>query len=111
MKFDIARAWKDEAYRQTLSAEQLETLPINPVGELTDAEMATVCGSGDGNEGGWNGLGAAGVASAASSSSRHTHSFSVLCDINIFSLSAHVLWIGDLLDIANQEKQICINQE
>ena len=46
MKFDIARAWKDEAYRQSLSSEELAMLPESPAGEfeLTEAEMEAVLG-------------------------------------------------------------------
>ncbi len=46
MKIDIARAWKDEAYRQSLSSEELAMLPENPVGELelTDTDLAMVYG-------------------------------------------------------------------
>jgi len=46
MKFDIVRAWKDEAYRQTLSDEQLSSLPASPVGELelTSTELQSVNG-------------------------------------------------------------------
>jgi mersacidin/lichenicidin family type 2 lantibiotic len=46
MKLDIARAWKDEAYRQSLSSEELAMLPENPVGELelTDTDLAMVYG-------------------------------------------------------------------
>ncbi|HZR38544.1 MAG TPA: mersacidin/lichenicidin family type 2 lantibiotic [Ktedonobacteraceae bacterium] len=38
---DIIRAWKDEQYRDSLSAEERELLPENPAGaiELTDEEM------------------------------------------------------------------------
>lgn len=38
---DIARAWKDESYRSTLSPDQLAALPANPAGmiELTDSEL------------------------------------------------------------------------
>ena len=48
MKFDIVRAWKDEAYRESLSQEQKALLPANPVGELemSDADLATVVGAG-----------------------------------------------------------------
>jgi mersacidin/lichenicidin family type 2 lantibiotic len=48
MKFDVARAWKDEEYRQSLSEEELLGLPENPVGELelTDADLETVYGGG-----------------------------------------------------------------
>ena len=47
MKFDIARAWKDEAYRQQLSSEEQAMLPANPAGslELSDAELETVNGA------------------------------------------------------------------
>jgi mersacidin/lichenicidin family type 2 lantibiotic len=47
MKLDIARAWKDEAYRQSLSNEERALLPENPVGEieLTDADLAGVQGA------------------------------------------------------------------
>lgn len=46
MKFDIVRAWKDEAYRQTLSEDMLDELPANPAGELelSDACLDTIYG-------------------------------------------------------------------
>jgi mersacidin/lichenicidin family type 2 lantibiotic len=46
MKFDIVRAWKDDAYRQNLSNEQRSQLPENPAGELelSDADLASVYG-------------------------------------------------------------------
>lgn len=31
---DIVRAWKDEAYRRSLSEEQLASLPTNPAGSI-----------------------------------------------------------------------------
>ncbi len=45
-RIDIIRAWKDEAYRQSLSEAQRAALPPNPAGavELTEAEAATVEG-------------------------------------------------------------------
>jgi mersacidin/lichenicidin family type 2 lantibiotic len=47
MKFDIVRAWKDTAYRQSLSADDLALLPANPVGEieLSDAELESIQGA------------------------------------------------------------------
>ena len=44
---DIVRAWKDAAYRQSLSAEEQVMLPENPAGgfELTDAELEAVYGA------------------------------------------------------------------
>lgn len=46
MQIDIVRAWKDEAYRQSLSEEERCILPENPVGEieLTDADLEAVYG-------------------------------------------------------------------
>jgi mersacidin/lichenicidin family type 2 lantibiotic len=46
MKIDIVRAWKDDAYRQSLSSEELAMLPENPVGEfeLTEADLEAVYG-------------------------------------------------------------------
>jgi mersacidin/lichenicidin family type 2 lantibiotic len=43
---DIARAWKDEAYRQSLSEAELAELPENPVGliELEDEDLDHVDG-------------------------------------------------------------------
>jgi mersacidin/lichenicidin family type 2 lantibiotic len=48
MKFDMIRAWKDEAYRSSLSQEQQALLPENPVGsiELNDAELEIAYGGG-----------------------------------------------------------------
>ena len=47
MKFDIIRAWKDEAYRASLSTEEQAMLPENPAGalELSDAELEAVHGA------------------------------------------------------------------
>src|SRR5436853_2225270 len=44
---NIVRAWKDEAYRQSLSAEEHVLLPANLAGEieLTDAELAAIFGA------------------------------------------------------------------
>jgi mersacidin/lichenicidin family type 2 lantibiotic len=48
MKFDIIRAWKDEAYRASLNEEQLAVLPANPIGEveLSDSDLAGISGGG-----------------------------------------------------------------
>jgi mersacidin/lichenicidin family type 2 lantibiotic len=53
MKLDIVRAWKDEAYRRSLSEEQLHMLPANPAGEteLSDADLSSICGGGIGTDG------------------------------------------------------------
>jgi mersacidin/lichenicidin family type 2 lantibiotic len=43
---DIVRAWKDAAYRASLTEAQRSQLPANPAGavDLTDEEAATVEG-------------------------------------------------------------------
>lgn len=45
---NIARAWKDEAYRAGLSDEELAQLPPNPAGaiELDDDELMRATGGG-----------------------------------------------------------------
>jgi mersacidin/lichenicidin family type 2 lantibiotic len=47
MNIDIVRAWKDEEYRSSLSAEQQALLPANPAGELelSDADLEAVHGA------------------------------------------------------------------
>lgn len=41
---DIIRAWKDSAYRASLSAADLADLPTNPAGDLSDDELTQVSG-------------------------------------------------------------------
>ena len=43
---EIIRAWKDEAYRLSLSEKQQAMLPAHPAGliELTDADLAMIAG-------------------------------------------------------------------
>ena len=43
---DVARAWKDEEYRNSLTPEQLAALPPNPAGEveLTDTDLEQTVG-------------------------------------------------------------------
>lgn len=43
---DVIRAWKDEVYRNSLSARELTALPENPVGlvELSDDDLEEVDG-------------------------------------------------------------------
>ena len=45
---DIIRAWKDEDYRNSLSAEQRSQLPENPAGmmEMPDEVTQTLAGGG-----------------------------------------------------------------
>jgi mersacidin/lichenicidin family type 2 lantibiotic len=50
---NLVRVWKDDTYRQSLSAEEQAMLPANPAGaiELTDAQLAAIYGtSGDGQQ-------------------------------------------------------------
>ena len=45
-KLDVVRAWKDPAYRATLSPEQLARVPANPAGmiEVTDERLTAASG-------------------------------------------------------------------
>lgn len=47
---DVIRAWKDEAYRLSLTDDQRSALPENPAGmiELTDLDLSGVAGGGTG---------------------------------------------------------------
>jgi len=46
-KTDVIRAWKDPAYRATLTAEELARLPGHPSGalELRDEQLRAVTGA------------------------------------------------------------------
>lgn len=79
MKFDIARAWKDETYRQTLSEEQMNTLPANPAGELSETDLEAISG---GWAGGW-----AGGPCPTTGVYEHNESYGLICEVNVFSLS------------------------
>lgn len=116
MKFDIARAWKDENYRQSLDEEQLSMLPANPAGELTDEDLAAVAGGfgpgfgpGFGGFGGFGAVAPAGVAPVAVApvgvGFTHTRneSVAVICEINIFSLS-----VISNIAILGSVTQVCI---
>ncbi len=107
MKFDIVRAWKDETYRQSLDEEQLSMLPANPAGELSDTELATIFGAGGGGGfptgpgpiGGGHVAAVAPVVPAVPAlpvvpvghtglGNVRNESFAVLCELNVFSISA-----------------------
>jgi mersacidin/lichenicidin family type 2 lantibiotic len=47
----IVRAWKDEEYRASLSEAERALLPDHPAGhyELSDADLASIAGSGCAN--------------------------------------------------------------
>lgn len=51
MNINIARAWKDAEYRETLTAEELDLLPENPVGavELSEEEITDILGGNGGS--------------------------------------------------------------
>jgi len=82
MKLDIVRAWKDEAYRQTLSEERFDMLPANPAGELelADADLRSICGSGLGT----NGLGSWGSGEIVNG---RMYSFALSCKHVQFSVN------------------------
>lgn len=131
MKFDIVRAWKDETYRNKLSNKQRNRLPANPVGELNDTEMEMVYGGG----GGGGGAGGGGMATPAAPVIHHSyhvyhhastvvvataavggsetrnHSYSVLCDINVFSADVHIIGVDRLLNIGSCETRPCFNND
>jgi len=46
-KLNIVRAWKDQEYRLTLTAEQLSQIPASPAGaiDLSDTELDYVAGA------------------------------------------------------------------
>lgn len=78
MSLDITRAWKDQTYRENLSAEERAQLPANPAGEieLSEADLAAVYGGdGWGEEGGnygWDGMN-------GMQTERNSHICSILC--------------------------------
>jgi len=89
MKLDIAHAWKDQAYRAGLNNEQLETLPANPAGELSDADLDAVFG-------GWNG----GGVYHSSKVYQHNESYGLICEVNVFSISALISNVAILGTVA-----------
>jgi len=117
MKFDIVQAWKDEDYRQSLSEGEHMELPVNPVGELSDAELQGIMGGDGGGYQAPAAYHAAGSAAAASTnntvfgSRQHCHSWGLTCDINVFSAKVDVLEIlSSLIDIGNSSTQICVHR-
>jgi mersacidin/lichenicidin family type 2 lantibiotic len=45
-KANIIRAWKDPAYRNSLSPVEREAMPVNPAGaiEISDADLGKIAG-------------------------------------------------------------------
>ncbi len=105
MKFDITRAWKDETYRQSLSNEQLSTLPSNPAGELTSADLETIYGGGGfpGSFGGSFGLAGSG---SFSSDSERFHSIAIFCQEDAFSWN-----VNSGLNFLSPTNNVCVNGE
>jgi len=48
-KIDVIRAWKDPAYRASLSQDELASLPVHPAGlpELSDEQLRMAGGAAD----------------------------------------------------------------
>lgn len=104
MKFDVVRAWKDETYRQSLCAEELNMLPAHPAGELelTDAELESVSGGGEGIHVQAN--------AATIKKTERIHSYTLLvCDINIYSIQVNLL--PSVLSLASPLIQVCDNHD
>jgi len=129
MKLNIVRAWKDEVYRQSLSNEQMDMLPANPVGELelTDASLQFISGTGGGFGAGGGGGGgtapgvtpggfyhrhAVGVVGGATSvaqtrtNEEFFHSLAFRCNETLFSLTA-----SSGFSILSPVNAFCINDE
>lgn len=77
MQFDIVRAWKEDSYRQSLSADLRNTLPANPVGELelADTDLEAIYG-------GWGGS-----SNSGRNSSQRIDSLPSICEINLYTLN------------------------
>lgn len=60
--------------------------------ELSDAELENVYG---GTDGAWSG-------------GERIHSYSVICDISLFSINLNVL---NIISIATSQTQVCINND
>jgi hypothetical protein len=118
MKLDIVRTWEDESYRQygeiELSDAQLQSI-YGGGGFGGGGPVPGAPGLGGGGPvggpapfGGGAGFGVGVAHSGAFASSAHVHSFSVLCDINVFSLNASIL---NIINIATSTTQVCLNRD
>jgi mersacidin/lichenicidin family type 2 lantibiotic len=98
MKFDVVRAWKDEAYCQSLNDEQLHALPANPAGELelSDDQLEAIFGGGH----------SVGIATAAYTKHEVIRSYALICEINIYSIDIEILKI-DLISIGDPRCKVC----
>jgi mersacidin/lichenicidin family type 2 lantibiotic len=100
MEFDIERAWKDEAYRQTLSEEQRQALPANPAGDLSEAELEAARGAWGP---GWVPPVGVGVGvPVLTSTDIHESSTGLICEVNVFTVNLNLVAIPiQLLSGAN----------
>jgi len=102
MKLDIVRT------------EQLNTLSVNPVSELSDREMESIYGG--------QGFGAVGASGSLAEAAR-IHSTSFLCDRNTFSINTSRTRTGEieadflsfpeinLTNIGNPVNQVCASND
>ena len=113
MKFEITRAWKDEAYRQSLSLEERNMLPANPAGEveLAESDLASVYGGGFGPGGfglegfGYGGFGK-GPVTVIPIQSTHVISLAVtVCNLQTYSINA----IPQTVVFLSPVRTACIN--
>lgn len=86
MKLDIVKTSSE-----SFSEEQLNVSPIGEL-ELSDAELEAVYG---GNDWSW-------------AHGEHIHSYSVICDISLFSINVNVL---NIISIATSTTQVCVNKD
>jgi len=80
MRLDVTRAWRDEAYRQSLAAEQHNFLPANSAGEeLSDTVLETAFGG-------------------CSNLERETSSLALLvCGVTVFTVNVALLVSANVL--------------
>jgi mersacidin/lichenicidin family type 2 lantibiotic len=102
MKIDTVRAWKDEAYRQSLSDEQLRSLPTHPAGELelTDADLLAISGSGEND-----GFGCFGGGFGSSRENEFINSAAVICQNSAFSNTNTKNSVHSFINVSD----ICVN--
>ena len=78
---------------------------INSVNELSENELESVYG-GWGNDNGSSSAAAAVAGASGYNSSEHVHSFALLCDISVYSIT---LTVTSIANIASPTNQCCFN--
>lgn len=115
MKLGIVHTWEDEGHYQSGTIE------------LNDAQLQSIYGGGGYGGGGpvpgapglggggpfggpflGGGVGAGFAHAGAFADSERIHSFSVICDVNVFSNNI-ISGVLSLINIANQNTQVCVN--